>query len=180
MIQDILIPFIAVGLAELGDKTQLAVLCLASKTKEYSRLFLGVMLGFFITDGLAVLLGSMIVGRVPENIIRLVSGGLFIGFGVWMLIQKTEEESCDLKSPFLSGFLLILMCEMGDKTQIVSGLFATRFEPILVLAGVLLSLATVSVMAIYLGKTISGRIDRKKMSIAAGTVFIILGILSFF
>lgn len=41
MIQEILIPFLAVGLAELGDKTQLAVLSLASKTKKHWELLLG-------------------------------------------------------------------------------------------------------------------------------------------
>ncbi|MEK7715894.1 MAG: TMEM165/GDT1 family protein, partial [candidate division NC10 bacterium] len=35
------IPFGTVALAELGDKTQLAVICLASKTRRHGQLFLG-------------------------------------------------------------------------------------------------------------------------------------------
>jgi putative Ca2+/H+ antiporter (TMEM165/GDT1 family) len=51
MIQDILIPFLLVGIAELGDKTQLAVLILSTKTKKYTSLLSGVMLAFFLTTG---------------------------------------------------------------------------------------------------------------------------------
>jgi putative Ca2+/H+ antiporter (TMEM165/GDT1 family) len=42
MVQDILIPLIVVGLAELGDKTQLSTLLLASKTEKHLHLFLGL------------------------------------------------------------------------------------------------------------------------------------------
>ena len=48
MLQDILIPLIVVGLAELGDKTQLSILLLASKTEKHMQLFLGTILAFFI------------------------------------------------------------------------------------------------------------------------------------
>ena len=52
MLQDILIPLIIVGLAELGDKTQLSTLLLASKTERHIQLFLGVILAFLIVDGI--------------------------------------------------------------------------------------------------------------------------------
>ena len=43
MIPDVLIPFVTTGLAELGDKTQLSILLLSSKTKKHLELLLGVM-----------------------------------------------------------------------------------------------------------------------------------------
>ena len=58
MISDILLPFITIALAELGDKTQLAVFALASKTKKHLSLLLGAILAFVIADGLAVILGA--------------------------------------------------------------------------------------------------------------------------
>jgi putative Ca2+/H+ antiporter (TMEM165/GDT1 family) len=60
MIEDILIPLVAIGLAEMGDKTQLSILLLSSRTDRYLQLLLGVMLAFFIVDGAAILLGSWI------------------------------------------------------------------------------------------------------------------------
>jgi Ca2+/H+ antiporter, TMEM165/GDT1 family len=181
MIQDLLIPFISIGLAELGDKTQLAVLCLASKTKKYTQLLLGVILAFAITDGLAILLGNFITAHIPILYIKIVSGAIFIIFGlITLLNNKTEEAQCELKQPFTSGFLLILVSEMGDKTQIASGLFATKYNPVMVFIGVLSALTVLSVMAVYLGKYIGLKMNKRVISKIAGVVFIAMGILCFF
>jgi putative Ca2+/H+ antiporter (TMEM165/GDT1 family) len=180
MIQDILVPLVAVGLAELGDKTQLAVLALASKTKKHLQLLLGVILAFFIADGLAVILGNFITNIIPGNIIKVIAGIIFIVFGVIILMNnKEEEEKIELKNPFASGFLLILISEMGDKTQIAAALFATKYNPILVLIGIMIALTALSLLAIYLGKIITKKVNKRIISKAAGTLFIILGILSF-
>ena len=181
MIYDILLPFLTIGLAELGDKTQLAVLCLASKTKKHLQLLLGVISAFVIADGLAVLLGDYITQIIPINYIKIGSGIIFILFGVITLIShKKEEAKCDIQTPFISGFWLILLSEMGDKTQIASGLFATQFSPVLVLIGVIAALTAMSIMAIYLGKFITTKINKKLVSIIAGTLFILIGIAGFF
>jgi len=65
MIADILTALIAVGLAELGDKTQLSILLLSSKTKKHMHLLLGVILAFLTVDGAASLFGSWIMGLIP-------------------------------------------------------------------------------------------------------------------
>ena len=178
MIQDILIPFITAGLAELGDKTQLAVFALASKTKKYMQLLLGIILAFIIADGLAVFLGDFIKKVIPMNYIKIGSGIIFIIFGIIILMsyKKKEKKKYHLKNPFFSGFSLILISEMGDKTQIASGLFATKFNPILVLIGVILALTILSIMAIYLGKFLATKLKRKTVSIIAGILFILIGI----
>lgn len=180
MIQDFLIPFVSIGLAEMGDKTQLAVLCLASKTKKYIQLLFGVILAFAITDGLAILLGNFITAHIPILYIKIVSGVIFIIFGLIMLLNnKTEEAQCELKQPFTSGFLLILVSEMGDKTQIASGLFATKYNPIVVFIGVLLALTVLSIMAVYLGNFIALKMNKRAISKIAGIVFVVLGVLCF-
>jgi Ca2+/H+ antiporter, TMEM165/GDT1 family len=180
MFEDIIIPFIAVGLAEFGDKTQIAILCLASNTKKYVELLLGIILAFIITDGLAILLGNFITSIVPLIYLKIISGVIFIIFGILTLMAKKEESKCELGNPFMSGFSLILISEMGDKTQIASGLFATKFNPFLVFIGVISSLFILSVIAIYFGQFITKKFDKKKISMIAGTVFILIGISCFF
>ncbi|SDF28601.1 Putative Ca2+/H+ antiporter, TMEM165/GDT1 family [Methanolobus vulcani] len=182
MIQDILIPFILVGLAELGDKTQLAVLVLSTKTREYARLLAGVMLAFILTDGLAILLGNVIANRIPMDYVRIGAGVMFILFGVITLVNKDEEDeegTYELKSPFMSGFGLILVSEMGDKTQLASALFATQYNPVMVFIGVILALFLLSSMAVYIGKMLMEKINKNTISRAAGVLFIVIGI-SFF
>ncbi len=177
MIQDILIPFITVGLAELGDKTQLAAFALSSKTKKYSQLLLGIILAFVIADGLAVIFGKVITNFIPMKYIKIIAGAIFIIFGIIILKNnKEKDKNYNLKNPFMSGFLLVLVSEMGDKTQIATGLFATKFNPLFVFIGVIAALTLLSVMAVYLGKYIATKVDKKTISTIAGILFILIGV----
>lgn len=179
MLQDFLIPFVAIGLAELGDKTQLAVLALSSKTKKHLQLLLGVILAFLIADGLAILLGDYITNFIPRDYIKIGAGIIFIIFGIVILMNnKEEKEKYELKNPFMSSFWLILASEMGDKTQIAAALFATEYNSWLVLLGVMLALTLLSLMAVYLGKIITKKLNKRTISITAGILFIMIGIWS--
>jgi Ca2+/H+ antiporter, TMEM165/GDT1 family len=80
-----MIPLLAVGLAEMGDKTQLSILLLSSRTREYFRLLLGVMLAFLLADGIAILVGSWATNVIPVHLVKLVSGSVFILFGILIL-----------------------------------------------------------------------------------------------
>jgi len=181
MIQDFLMPFLLVGLAELGDKTQIAVFCLSTKTKKYMQLLLGALLAFALADGLAVLLGDFITKIVPIQVIRIASGTVFITFGILTLLNKDEDElECNLKNPFISSFGLVFLSELGDKTQISAALFATKYNPILVFLGIIASLALLSILAIYFGKMIKKKINNQVLSKIAGIIFIIMGLLFWF
>jgi putative Ca2+/H+ antiporter (TMEM165/GDT1 family) len=178
-LDDILIPLLAVGLAEMGDKTQLSILLLSSRTQEYARLVLGVMLAFLLADGLAILVGSYIDAMVPVTTVKALSGFVFILFGILILKEKGEEEeseqSLSARGAFLSGFSMIFLSEWGDKTQIASALFATEYDPLMVFAGVMIALFILTLMAIFLGRYLSRRIDRKLMSRVAGGIFLLIG-----
>lgn len=178
-LDDILIPLLAVGLAEMGDKTQLSILLLSSRTQEYARLVLGVMLAFLLADGLAILVGSYIDAVVPVKTVKALSGLFFILFGISILKEKGEEEeseqSLSARGAFLSGFSMIFLSEWGDKTQIASALFATEYDPLMVFAGVMIALFILTLMAIFLGRYLSRRIDRKLMSRVAGGIFLLIG-----
>ena len=181
IIKDFIIPFLSIGIAELGDKTQLAILYLASNTRKYFQLLFGVILAFIIADGLAIILGDMITRFIPLQYIKIISGTVFILFGILSLLNKNKEESeSKLKSPFFTGFVIVLVSEMGDKTQIASGLFAAKFHPALVFLGVITALTMLSVMAIYLGKSILNKLNRKLVSHIAGVLFILIGVYCFF
>lgn len=180
MMADVLVPLFTVGLAELGDKTQLSILFLSSKTKKHLHLLLGVMLAFLLVDGAAVLAGYWAADIVPMGLLKIFSGIIFMICGVLMLRNHVKDKSKSyFKNPFLSGFGLILITEWGDKTQIVSGLFATRYNALMVLIGTMIALTLLSIMAIYLGKLVSNKIDKRLMTKIAGIIFILMGI-SFF
>jgi len=178
MLDDILIPFIVVGLAELGDKTQLSILLLSSRTKRHLSLLLGVMLAFLLVDGTAILAGGWIMDIAPQNLIKIFSGIIFVVFGILVLREKKKEEkdSPRFKSPFYSGFTLTFVAEWGDKTQVASGLFATRYNGLMVLIGVIMALTLLSIMAIYLGRFLSTKIKSHIVTRVSGVLFIVTGL----
>lgn len=98
-----------------------------------------------------------------------------------MLRNRQEEikTKYHFENPFYSGFILIFVSEWGDKTQIAAGLFATKYNGLMVLIGVLIALSLLSILAIYLGKFISNGVNRGTITKIAGILFIVMGI-SFF
>lgn len=178
-LNEIIIPLLAVGLAEIGDKTQLSVILLSSRTRKYSPLLAGVMLAFLITDGFAILMGNWVTAIIPLHLLKLISGGVFILFGA-LIFKGDQKEVTESPLPsgnaFVSGFTLIFLSEWGDKTQIASALFATEYDPIMVFIGVMAALLILSIMAIYLGRIISQRVERRLVSHVAGAVFLVIGL----
>jgi len=176
---EIVIPLIAIGLAEMGDKTQLSVILLSSQTRDYARLLAGVMLAFLITDGIAILLGSQVTEILPLYLVKLISGTIFVLFGALALKEERkegEESRIHSADALVSGFSLVFLSEWGDKTQIASALFAMEYDPIPVLIGVMTALFALSTMGIYLGRIISERVEGKFISRAAGVVFLTIGV----
>ena len=79
---------ILISLAELGDKTQLAVIALAAEYAEVIMIFLGVISGFLAITIIGVLIGKGLIHLVPQRYLRLISAILFIGFGITFLLQR--------------------------------------------------------------------------------------------
>ena len=178
-LNEILIPLLAVGLAEMGDKTQLSILLLSSRTREYAQLLAGVMLAFLLADGFAILVGSWVTNVIPVHLVKLISGGVFVLFGLLILKgDKDKEEVSNLspKNAFISGFTMIFLSEWGDKTQIASALFATEYNPWMVFLGVMAALLILSIMAVYLGRFLAGKVDRRVITKVAGVVFLLIGL----
>ena len=71
--------------AELGDKTQLATVALAS-TNGALGTWLGSLIGQVAADALAIIIGARIGSRLPERALRLASAGAFVLFGVLLLV----------------------------------------------------------------------------------------------
>jgi len=180
MLKAFFVPALAVGLAELGDKSQLSLFLLSSQTHKRMSLFWGALLGFVLVDGAAVLLGESVSRVVPASVMQLVAGGLFILIGGYMIYTRKAAEKGERKryaNPFVSGFAVIFLTEWGDKTQLASLVFAAKYNSLMVLAGITTALAILSVAAIFLGSYLQKRIRPKIVHTAAGLIFVVLGVL---
>jgi putative Ca2+/H+ antiporter (TMEM165/GDT1 family) len=88
MIQTALTSFAIVFLAELGDKTQLAVLAIASRSQSPWSVFLGAGAALLASTALAVILGGLLTKFLPESATRIVhyaAGCLMIVVGGWTI-----------------------------------------------------------------------------------------------
>jgi Ca2+/H+ antiporter, TMEM165/GDT1 family len=181
--EGIVIPFITILVAEFLDKSQLSVLVLATKTKRHIALFFGVLLAFIIVDGAAILFGSVLTSLVPQYILRYIAGGLFLLFGALSFRDAHEQDNGKtpkLSHPFVTGFAMVFLSEWGDKTQLASALFATRYDPVFVFIGITLALALLSIAAISVSKVLLRYVHVKKIHLISGSLFILLGILFLF
>ena len=73
-------------LAELGDKTMLATITLASQN-GWAGTWLGATLGMVAAAALAITVGRQLGKRLPVRAVRYVAAALFAGFGVWLLVE---------------------------------------------------------------------------------------------
>ena len=77
-------------LAELGDKTMLATITLATQHGWFGT-WIGSTVGMVAADALAILVGRLLGRHLPEKAIRYGAAALFVLFGVWLLVEAIAE-----------------------------------------------------------------------------------------
>ncbi|MGW1780389.1 TMEM165/GDT1 family protein [Streptomyces sp. NPDC002143] len=152
--------FGVVFLAELPDKTALAGLVLGTRYRA-SYVFAGVAAAFTLHVVLAVAAGSVLT-LLPQQILHALTGVLFLG-GAAVLLLKKDEGDEEVRRPENqsfwkvagAGFMLILVAEFGDLTQIMTANLAARYDdPLSVGLGAVLALWAVAGLGIVGGKAL--------------------------
>ncbi|AEF38160.1 MAG: TMEM165/GDT1 family protein [Mycolicibacter algericus] len=77
----------SVLLAELGDKTMLATVALASD-RNWLGVWLGATAGMVLADAVAIAVGTVLHRQLPEQLLHGAAGLLFGVFGLWMLLDE--------------------------------------------------------------------------------------------
>ena len=80
---------VAFFLAELGDKTMLATVALATK-EDWVGTWVGSTLGMVTADALAIALGSVLGRALPQRTIKIAAAVLFFVFGAWLIVEGVK------------------------------------------------------------------------------------------
>ncbi len=174
--------FILILVAELGDKTQLSVISLSSNYK-WHYVFIGSMLAFLLVDGVSIAVGGPLLALVPLRYVQVVSGAVFLVFGIVPLLRKEKTTEAPLNKgrttmPLIASFSLIALMELGDKTQILTITLAAQSSPILVLIGMLSAFTVLTAVAVLIGAKLVARLPLRLLKIGTSALFIILGTIS--
>ncbi|CAM5526264.1 TMEM165/GDT1 family protein [Streptomyces coeruleorubidus] len=176
--------FGVVFLAELPDKTALAGLVLGTRYRA-SYVFAGVAAAFALHVALAVAAGSVLT-LLPQQIVQALTGVLFLGGAAVLLLKKGEDEE-EVRKPENqsfwkvsgAGFMLILVAEFGDLTQIMTANLAARYDdPLSVGLGAVLALWAVAGIGIVGGKALMKKVPLRLITQIAALVMLALGVWS--
>ncbi len=174
----IALAFATVALAEIGDKTQIMTISLATRYRN-NPVFWGMFLGMSIITLFGVLVGTVIYQFIPLFYVKLFAALIFIFFGTYSLYIKEKEvdKDVDEKKVFSTSFLLALIAEFGDKTQLVVIALTARYRaPFLVLLGALGGLALVIGISVFMGDKIAEIVEKDKIDLISSVLFLIIGI----
>lgn len=171
-----------IAAAEIGDKSQLVCMTLASRHRGLP-VMLGAIAAFAFLNTLAVIFGVAIAAWLPEYIVAATVAFLFAAFGIHALRIEEEDENEEVKEKsghgiFFTTFLLITVAEFGDKTQLAVVALSSTASPIAVWLGSTAALATTSALGILAGRTILKKFPLTLLHKISGAIFLILAALA--
>jgi putative Ca2+/H+ antiporter (TMEM165/GDT1 family) len=171
-VQDVVIALTVFGIVfvgELPDKTAVASLVLGARYRPHL-VFLGVAAAFTIHVTVAVLLGGLLA-QLPRTPVEVVTGVLFL-VGAVLLLRSDREV-------IGASFLVVLVAELGDLTQILTATLAARYgSPLAVGTGALLALWSVAGLAAVFGRTLLRWVPLRRVQQVAALALIALSALS--
>ncbi|MFC1410024.1 TMEM165/GDT1 family protein [Streptacidiphilus sp. N1-12] len=182
------ITFGIIFLAELPDKTALASLVLGTRYRA-SYVFTGIAAAFAVQAALAIAAGSLLA-LLPHRWVEAVVGLLFLGGAAMLLLQKDEEEEEGaVKTPKSTGFwrvagtgfVMVLIAEFGDLTQIATANLAAKYsDPLSVFLGSWLALCAVAGIAIVGGQKLMKHVPLRVITKVAAAVMAVMAVVSLF
>lgn len=186
-----------VFVAELGDKTQLAVVTQTCKHRKPWAVFLGASTALIAVTALGAIGGQILGQFIPERVLRIVAALAFVVMGGLIIrealkaAKRTSEDACDCVEEadcvpvsawdwkaFSSTFGLLFVAELGDKTQLaVLSLAGKRGDVWPVFVGGALALTLVTALGVVGGQGLCRLIPERLLLWISAIAFIVMGVL---
>jgi putative Ca2+/H+ antiporter (TMEM165/GDT1 family) len=171
-----------VALAEIGDKTQLLALALATRYRKPAPILLGILLATLVNHALAGAAGAWLLSLVGPDPMRWVLGLSFLAMAAWILVPDEPGEpraSAGRWGVFATTLVAFFLVEIGDKTQIATVALAAKYAALhAVVAGTTLGLLIANAPVVLLGDRIAARMPVKLVHAIAAALFAAMGLLA--
>jgi putative Ca2+/H+ antiporter (TMEM165/GDT1 family) len=172
-----------VVVAEMGDKTQLLAMAMASKYKA-KQVMIGVLIATILNHALAVAVGSYASTVIPMNLIKVIAAISFLAFGLWTIRGDKLDDEENKKSkfgPIITVAIAFFIAEMGDKTQLMTiTIAAENQQPLLILMGTTVGMLVADGIGILGGAWMCKHIPEVYIKWVAGIVFMFFGTLTLY
>jgi Ca2+/H+ antiporter, TMEM165/GDT1 family len=181
-VEAFLVSTLVVGLAEIGDKTQILSLMLAARFQRPVPILFGIFLATLANHAAAGLAGTLFGTWLAGPWMRWILGLSFLSVAVWALFPdkyKGGDKAVSGTGAFTTTLVAFFCAEIGDKTQIATIGLAARFEAFyLVVLGTTLGMMLANIPAVVIGGKLAGRLPVKAIRLTAAIVFAALGIIT--
>jgi putative Ca2+/H+ antiporter (TMEM165/GDT1 family) len=170
-----------VALAEIGDKTMLLAIVLATRFRKPLPIILGILVATLANHGIAAFLGQSLASILEGAWFRLAVGASFVAMALWTLVPDKLDDQ-DEANPhrfgaFLTTTIAFFIVEIGDKTQVATIALAAQFQNVLLVTiGTTLGMMLANVPAVYFGDRIIELVPLKTVRIVAALLFLAIGI----
>ncbi|GLT20277.1 UPF0016 family membrane protein [Vibrio zhanjiangensis] len=151
-----------IALAEIGDKTQLLSLLLASRYQKPLPIIFAIALATLVNHALAAWLGVFIADHMPAHILKWILAVSFLAMACWVLVPDRLDDSNNMvnRGAFLTSFVAFFIAEIGDKTQIATSILGAQYAQslILVILGTTLGMLLANVPVVFVGRMSAGKL----------------------
>lgn len=150
-----------VFVGEIGDKTQLLALLLATRYRKPWTILAGVLVATLLNHALAAFAGNWLASLFSPDVLRWALAASFLAFAAWVLIPDKEEEpvASGHWGAFLTTCVAFFIAEMGDKTQLATIALGAHYpNAFAVTLGTTVGMLLANALAIFLGGKLLARI----------------------
>jgi putative Ca2+/H+ antiporter (TMEM165/GDT1 family) len=156
-----------VALAEIGDKTQLLALLLATRFRKPLPIVLGILVATLANHAGAGAIGSWLMSVVGAQTMRWVLGLSFIAMALWALLPDSPPDEKSAAGRY----------GIFATTAIATVALAAQFHSlVMVVLGTTLGMLLANVPVVYLGDALIRRVPLKLIRAVAALTFLALGV----
>ncbi|MPW37927.1 TMEM165/GDT1 family protein [Vibrio sp. B1Z05] len=169
-----------VSLAEIGDKTQLLALLLASRYRKPLPIIAAIFLATVANHAVAAWLGVLVSDVLNPDVLKWVLVVSFALMALWILIpdRLDDNESISNKGPFVASFIAFFVAEIGDKTQIATSILGAKFPDALwmVILGTTVGMLLANVPVVMIGKLSADRLPLLLIRRVTAALFMLMAV----